>query len=78
MTCRDCGHAISVNKICERSIQAATEMLKHMAAHNASRDFAVAAGIVEPKAETFLSSGELSSTLSASQPSDSVLQRAAR
>jgi len=37
MRCKDCGHAISVNKICERPIQAATDMLKHMAAHNASR-----------------------------------------
>jgi hypothetical protein len=40
MTCKDCGHAISMNKICEKPIQGATEMLKHMAAHNASRAFA--------------------------------------
>jgi hypothetical protein len=41
VTCKDCGHAISVNKICERPIQAPTDMLKHMAEHNASRAFAV-------------------------------------
>ena len=41
MTCNDCGHAISMNKICDQPIQSATEILKHMAAHNAS---ALAAG----------------------------------
>ena len=55
MTCKDCGHAISVNKICERPIQAATDMLKHMAAHNASRAFAVAAHVVAPELEAILS-----------------------
>jgi len=35
MICKNCGHAISVNKICERPIQTATDMLKHMAAYNA-------------------------------------------
>jgi hypothetical protein len=40
MTCKDCGHAISMNNICEKPIHGATEMLKHMAAHNASRAFA--------------------------------------
>lgn len=49
MTCRDCGHAISMNKICERPIQGATEMLKHMAAHNASRAFASAKVDVRPE-----------------------------
>jgi hypothetical protein len=39
MTCKDCGHAISVNKMREKPIQAATDMLKHMVAHNASRAF---------------------------------------
>jgi hypothetical protein len=66
MICKDCGHTISVNKICERPIQTATDMLKHMAAHNASRAFA-AAGIVEPEAEAVIPSGELASTLSALQ-----------
>ncbi len=40
MTCNDCGHAISMNAICETPLQSATDMLKHMAAHNASRAFA--------------------------------------
>jgi hypothetical protein len=61
---------ISVNKICERPIQSATDMLKHMAAHNASRVFAVAAGIIDPKPEAFLPSGELAPTLSALQQQD--------
>jgi len=52
MICKNCGHAISVNKICERPIQAATDMLKHMAAHNASRAFAVAEGVMEAVAES--------------------------
>ena len=46
MRCKDCGHEISMNKICERPIQVATDMLKHMAAHNASRAFAVAASVM--------------------------------
>jgi hypothetical protein len=29
-----------MNKICENPIQSATDMLKHMAVHNASRAFA--------------------------------------
>jgi len=36
MTCKDCGSEISMNKVCEKPLQAATDMLKHMAAHNAS------------------------------------------
>ena len=51
LVCRDCGHAISINKLCEKPIRAATEMLRHMASHNASRAF-VAVGRVpgpEPK-----------------------------
>jgi hypothetical protein len=54
MRCKDCGHEISMNKICERPIQAATDMLKHMAAHNASRAFAVAASALEPEPEIIL------------------------
>jgi hypothetical protein len=52
MTCKDCGHAISMNKICEEPIQSATDMLKHMAAHNASRAFAPVERVTpaEPKA----------------------------
>ena len=40
MTCKDCGQAISMNKMCEKPIQTATDILKHMAARNASRAFA--------------------------------------
>lgn len=54
MICKNCGHAISVNKICERPIQAATDMLKHMAAHNASRAFAVAESVTGQEPEAIL------------------------
>ena len=54
MRCKDCGHEISMNKVCERPIQAATDMLKHMAAHNASRAFAVAASALGPEPENIL------------------------
>ena len=47
-----------MNQICEKPIQAATDMLKHLAAHNALRAFAA----VENAMQT-----ELSPTLSASQ-----------
>ena len=67
MTCKDCGHAISMNKICERPIQAATDILKHMAAHNASRAFAVAAGVMAPKSAEAIPADELLPTLSALQ-----------
>lgn len=50
MVCNDCGHEISMNKMCERPIQAATDMLKHMAAHNASRAFAATASVMRPEA----------------------------
>jgi len=40
MTCGDCGDAISMNKMCKTPLQSATDMLKHMAVHNASRAFA--------------------------------------
>jgi hypothetical protein len=40
MTCGDCGHEISMDKLCETPLQSATDMLKHMAVHNASRTFA--------------------------------------
>ena len=39
MVCSDCGHTISMNKICATPLQSATDMLKHMAAHSASRAF---------------------------------------
>jgi hypothetical protein len=54
MRCKDCGHEISMNEMCERPIQAATDMLKHMAAHNASRAFAVVESVVRPEPEVIL------------------------
>jgi len=35
MICKDCGHAVSMNKMCEKPLQTASDILKHMAAHNA-------------------------------------------
>ena len=40
MTCKNCGHAVSMNKMCETPLQSATDILKHMASHNASHAFA--------------------------------------
>jgi hypothetical protein len=59
MRCKDCGHEISMNKMCERPIQAATDMLKHMAAHNASRAFAATESVVRPEPEAILTVGPL-------------------
>ena len=56
MTCKDCGHAISMNTICEKPIQAATDMLKHLAAHNASRAFATVGRVIRREPETVTSS----------------------
>jgi hypothetical protein len=59
MVCSDCGDAISMNKICENPIQSATDMLKHMAVHNASRAFApVVEHLTQPESEAN-PSGEL-------------------
>ena len=66
MTCKDCGHAISMNKICESPIRSATDILKHMAAHNASRAFAVAARVMGPGPEQAITA-ELLPTISALQ-----------
>jgi hypothetical protein len=51
MTCSDCGHAISMNKICETPLQSATDMLKHVAAHNASRPVAATGRVSRPEPE---------------------------
>jgi hypothetical protein len=40
MTCSECGHAMHMNQICERPIHVATQMLKHLAAHNVAHCFA--------------------------------------
>jgi hypothetical protein len=52
MTCNDCGDAISMNKICKTPLQSATDMLKHMAVHNASRAFAAVERSMRPEPET--------------------------
>jgi hypothetical protein len=55
MVCSDCGDAISMNKVCEYPIQSATDMLKHMAVHNASRAFMpVVAHVTQPEPEAAL------------------------
>jgi hypothetical protein len=54
MECKDCGHAISMNKICEKPIHEATEMLKHMAAHNASNAFASVGIVMRPDPRSIL------------------------
>jgi hypothetical protein len=54
MTCSDCGQAISMNKICKISLQSATDMLKHMSAHNSSRAIATASRVIAAEPETIL------------------------
>ena len=56
MVCGDCGDAISMNKVCENPLQSATGMLKHMAAHNASRAFAPIEQLSQPEPEADSSS----------------------
>jgi hypothetical protein len=55
MTCKDCGHAVSMNMICDHPIQSATEILKHMAAHNACALAACGHGTPELEAVRALS-----------------------
>ena len=56
MSCKDCGDATSMDKICATPLQSAVDMLKHLAAHNAARAFAAVAPITESGPETVLSS----------------------
>jgi hypothetical protein len=65
MACKDCGHAISMNKICEKPIYGATEMLKHMAAHNASNAFASVGIVMRPEPRSILAEVALLSPLPA-------------
>lgn len=65
MTCKDCGQEISMNQICEKPIQAATDMLKHMAAHNASRAFTAVERIMRPEP---IPASELAPALAAVDP----------
>jgi hypothetical protein len=51
-TCNDCGHTISMNRICEKPRESATDMRKHIAAHNASRAFAPVVPVLRPKSVT--------------------------
>jgi len=51
MTCKDCGLAVSMNKMCEKPLQSATEILKHMATHNASHAFASVEHVTGPEVE---------------------------
>jgi hypothetical protein len=57
MVCSDCGDAISMNKICKTPLQSATDMLKHMAVHNASRAFAPVGQVAQPESESDPSNG---------------------
>ena len=52
MICSDCGDAISMNNICKTPVQSATDMLKHMAVHNASRAFAPVGQVAQPESES--------------------------
>jgi hypothetical protein len=51
MTCNDCGHAVSMNKMCETPLQSATNILKHMATHTASYAFAPVGRVTRPQLE---------------------------
>jgi hypothetical protein len=61
MACKECGHTISLNKICEQPLKSATDMLKHMAAHNAARAFAPIQRVIvsELKPETVPASADV-------------------
>jgi hypothetical protein len=71
MTCDDCGHSISANEIREKPLQSATDMLKHMAAHNASRAFATAERIIGAEPTPAVASGVSSSASEAECPAQS-------
>jgi hypothetical protein len=73
MTCNDCGDAISMNKICKTPLQSATNMLKHMAVHNASRAFAVVESVRELEAEPAVAATELPPVLGAPEPEVAAL-----
>jgi len=67
MVCNDCGHEISMNKLCETPIQSSINMLNHMAAHNASRAFLpVVDHVAQPEPDA-APSGESAPSLSASE-----------
>jgi hypothetical protein len=66
MTCDDCGDAISMNEICKTPLRSATDMLRHLAAHNASRAFATVEHATGPELDGAAAS-ELPPSPSASQ-----------
>ena len=51
MTCKDCGHAVSMNKMCEKPLQSASDILKHMAAHGGSHASASVGRVIRPELE---------------------------
>jgi hypothetical protein len=51
MKCKDCGHAVGMNKMCEKPLQSASDILKHMAVHNASKAFASVEAVTRPEPE---------------------------
>jgi hypothetical protein len=63
MTCGDCGHALSMNQICHTPLQSATDMLKHMAAHQATRAFAAVETTTQPKLPAVIPASALSPAL---------------
>jgi hypothetical protein len=40
MTCKECGYAVGMNKMCETPLHSATNILKHMATHKVFHAFA--------------------------------------
>jgi hypothetical protein len=59
-------HQVSLNNLCAKPLQSATDMLKHMAAHNASRAFAPTVLPMEPVAE-LVAKTELAPSIPAAQ-----------
>ena len=51
MACKDCGHTISMNQMCETPIRAAVDMLKHLASHKTARAFAAAEPVTGPESQ---------------------------
>jgi len=75
MTCADCGHEIRMNDVCEKPLQSATGMLKHIAAHNASRAFATAERVIgsEPTGAVVASSSLSTPSAEQAHLSDPIL-----
>lgn len=52
MTCKDCGHTVSMNKMCEKPLQSASDILKHISACKSSQVIAVPGHVLEQPALT--------------------------